>query len=276
MKAVAYVRGSTEKQKNTLETQTRTAEDYCRYQQLDLVHVFVDSDEKGADSFYIRPEAQALLRYCEENDINQIVMAKLDRSFRNAKDCLTVIDELRSKRGIEFHILDCQVDTRAATGRLFMTILAAIAEWENGRRRERQLENFETMRINRQRSGGGIPYGWYTVPSSRMSKTGRQADDLLPDPSQQLTLAAMLEMRGRGIGFSAIAKWLNGEAIPSATGGRWHPSTVQSVLAHARLQSPESGDGKPESIPPATGGDLSLSGLRIPLSGLLKNSTENN
>jgi len=238
MKAVAYVRGSTAKQKNTLESQTRTVEDYCRYQQLDLAHVFIDSDESGADSFYSRPQAQALLKYCEDHDINQIVMAKLDRSFRNAKDCLTVIDELRSKRQIDFHILDCQVDTRAATGRLFMTILAAIAEWENGRRRERQLENFETMRRNHHRCGA-VPFGWMPSPSSRISRTGRQSDDLLPDPSQQLTLAAMREMRARGVGYTAIAKWLNREAIPSATGGKWHPSTVQSVLDHARLAEPE-------------------------------------
>ncbi len=231
MKAVAYVRGSTAKQKNTLESQTRTAEDYSRYVKFDLDRVFIDSDESGADSFYSRPQAREMLRYCEEHDISQIIMAKLDRSFRNAKDCLTVIDELRA-RGFEFHILDCQVDTRAATGRLFMTILAAIAEWENGRRRERQLENFETMRRNGHRCGG-IPFGWKADPSGRTSRTGRQADNLIPDPDQQLTLGAIRGMRKAGIGYSAIAKWLNGEAIPSAKGGRWHPSTVQSVLSHS-------------------------------------------
>lgn len=175
-----------------------------------------------------------MIDYCKEFDIRRIIIAKLDRSFRNTIDCLQVIDKLRSE-GIEFNILDLDIDTSKANGRLFLTFLAAIAEWENRRREERQRDTMDVMKKENQRLGT-IPYGWDAVKSmTRISKTTRQADDLVPNIEEQKVLRWLIERQGGGHSYKALATALNNENIPSKKGGKWHPSTVHSVIQHATL-----------------------------------------
>lgn len=91
------------------------------------------------------------------------------------------------------------------------------------------------MRSHHQRIGG-IPYGWDTVKSmDRISKTTRHADDLVPNLVEQRVLAWMVLQSAKGVGPRPMARALNDQSIPSKRGGKWHPSTVQSVLTSARL-----------------------------------------
>jgi DNA invertase Pin-like site-specific DNA recombinase len=232
-KIVSYIRGSTEKQQNTLQAQDEAIRKYCPAFDLELVRAFPDSGTSAQKTrFFERPVVMEMLDYMRENDIQQFVFYKLDRVFRNLRDAVNSIHELQRRR-IDFHSTYDRIDTTTAMGRAMMNFTLVLGELENDTRAERQRAAFHVMRSNNHRCGA-VPFGWQVIPAARMSRTGRQAENLAPDPSQQLTLAAMQEMRGRGVGFSAIARWLNGEAIPSATGGLWHPSTVHSVLTHAK------------------------------------------
>jgi hypothetical protein len=43
--------------------------------------------------------------------------------------------------------------------------------------------------------------------------------------------AQVVILRNQGLTLQAVADRLNAEDIPTALGGRWHPSTVRGVLA---------------------------------------------
>jgi len=97
-----------------------------------------------------------------------------------------------------------------------------------------EKDSFDVMRSQNHRAGA-VPYGWDPSPSAdRTSKTGRQADDLIPNPSEQETLTWILE-QSKTYGDTHIARALNAAEIPSKKGGQWYPSTVKSVREHARL-----------------------------------------
>jgi DNA invertase Pin-like site-specific DNA recombinase len=82
--------------------------------------------ESGAKSG--RAQLATVLRRIEAGDI--LVVTRLDRLARSTRDLLNVIDAL-SKRGAGFKSLkDAWADTTSSHGRLMLTVLAGLAEFE--------------------------------------------------------------------------------------------------------------------------------------------------
>lgn len=85
-----------------------------------------------------RQELHKALEYVREGDV--FVVTRIDRLARSVSDLSEVIAILTSK-GVSFRALQQgEFDTTAATGRLFLTMLGAFAEFETSLRRERQME----------------------------------------------------------------------------------------------------------------------------------------
>jgi DNA invertase Pin-like site-specific DNA recombinase len=87
-----------------------------------------------------RPQLKACLEYLREGDT--LVVTKLDRLARSTNHLTTVAADLE-KRGIDLVVLDQQIDTSSPTGKLLFHMLAAIAEFENGIRSERQRDGID-------------------------------------------------------------------------------------------------------------------------------------
>jgi DNA invertase Pin-like site-specific DNA recombinase len=81
-----------------------------------------------------RKQLQALLRKVREGDV--IIVTKLDRFARSTRDLLNMLHDL-AERGIGFRSLGDSVDTTTPAGKLMLTMLGAIAEFERGMIRER-------------------------------------------------------------------------------------------------------------------------------------------
>ena len=77
-----------------------------------------------------------------------LVAMRIDRIARSTKDLLEIVSTLESK-GASLKILQQDINTSGATGRLFVTILGALAEWERDLLLERQKEG-----INRAKQEG--------------------------------------------------------------------------------------------------------------------------
>lgn len=96
--------------------------------------------EKVSASISSRPELQSLLEYVREGDT--VVVTKLDRIARNTADLLNVIACLEQKK-VAFKVLNINLDTSTPTGRLMLTMLGAIAQFERELLLERQREGIE-------------------------------------------------------------------------------------------------------------------------------------
>lgn len=85
-----------------------------------------------------REELRRALEYVREGDT--FVVTRIDRLARSVTDLSEVVAALTEK-GVSFRALQQgEFDTTAATGRLFLTMLGAFAEFETSLRRERQME----------------------------------------------------------------------------------------------------------------------------------------
>lgn len=90
-----------------------------------------------------RQQFRILLDTVKEGD--SIVVTKLDRFARSTKDALNTIEEL-NKKGVTLIVLNMggdRVDTSTPIGKLMITVLAGIAEFEADMIRERQLEGIQ-------------------------------------------------------------------------------------------------------------------------------------
>ncbi|PHF65844.1 recombinase family protein [Priestia aryabhattai] len=90
-----------------------------------------------------REQFNILLEKVEKGDT--IVVTKLDRFARSIKDALSTIEYLNNK-GVSLVVLNMggdKVDTATAIGKLMITVLSGIAEFEADMIKERQLEGIE-------------------------------------------------------------------------------------------------------------------------------------
>jgi DNA invertase Pin-like site-specific DNA recombinase len=75
-----------------------------------------------------RPELAKLLRRLEGGDV--LMVTRLDRLARSTRDLLNVLDEV-AKRGAKFKSLsDTWADTTTPHGKLMLTVLGGLAEFE--------------------------------------------------------------------------------------------------------------------------------------------------
>lgn len=85
-------------------------------------------EEKSGASIKNRPEYALMMRDAREGDL--VVVWKLDRLGRNTQEVLATFEEL-TKKGVQVMVLmNRELDTTTPTGRLMITILAAVAQIE--------------------------------------------------------------------------------------------------------------------------------------------------
>lgn len=84
-----------------------------------------------------RPQLQAALEFVREGDA--FVVTRLDRLARSVADLMLIIDALEQKR-VGLRILNLGMDTQTPTGKLMLTVLGGVAQFEREVMLERQRE----------------------------------------------------------------------------------------------------------------------------------------
>ena len=87
-----------------------------------------------------RPELRALLEFAREGDV--IHIHSFDRLARSTKDLLDIVEQLQAK-GINLVSSKEAIDTNTATGKLMLTMIAAINTFERENMLERQREGIQ-------------------------------------------------------------------------------------------------------------------------------------
>lgn len=94
-------------------------------------------EEKKSAPSGTRPRLAACLEYVREADT--LVVTRLDRLARSTLHLCQIADEL-TRKGVSLRVLDQNIDTGDATGRLLFNMLGAIAQFETEIRAERQMD----------------------------------------------------------------------------------------------------------------------------------------
>lgn len=126
MAKIGYARVSTEGQELTA--------------QLDQLHAAgIDKvfKEKASGVKQDRPQLAAMIDYVREGDT--VIVCKLDRIARSTKHLLEIVEALEGKK-VSFQVLNINLDTSTPTGKLMLSMLAAIGQFEREMMLERQRE----------------------------------------------------------------------------------------------------------------------------------------
>src|SRR5580693_3609437 len=181
MQAIGYVRVSTDRQAEhgvSLEAQEAKIRAMATVQGADLGEVIVDGGESAKS--LNRPGMTKLLAMVEAREVDAVIIAKLDRLTRSVKDLCELLD-LFEKRKVALVSVAESLDTGSAAGRLVITIMGAVSQWEREAIGERTRDALRHKRGNGERVGN-IQFGY------RLSVDGIHVE---PDPAEQAALTAI-------------------------------------------------------------------------------------
>lgn len=92
-----------------------------------------------------RPELQAMIEFVREGDT--VYIHDFSRLARSTKDLLEIVEQLNNK-GVHLVSNKENVDTSTATGKLMLTMIGAIAEFERQNMLDRQAEGIAIAKRN--------------------------------------------------------------------------------------------------------------------------------
>lgn len=106
--------------------------------------------EKISGASKKRPVFQKVINKLSSGDT--LVVWDLDRAFRSTVDALLEAEKLK-QRGIEFQIVNLNVDTSTPSGELIYTVMAAFAQFERTNLIKRTKEGMEAARSRGKKIG---------------------------------------------------------------------------------------------------------------------------
>ena len=218
-RVIGYIRVSTDEQGQSglgLEAQLSKIRGYCQLYDLDLVAVHQDAASgKSLD----RPGLREALKALKTGKATGIIISKLDRLTRSVKD-LGLLLETYFDSSYSLFVVQEQVDTRSASGRLVLNLLMSVAQWERETIGERTSDALRAKQARGEKTGGHCPYGY------QVDKTGK----LHAIESEQAIIMTAVRLRKKGISYSKIAIRLNEKGIKTKTGSSWQAMTIKRIL----------------------------------------------
>jgi DNA invertase Pin-like site-specific DNA recombinase len=201
-----YVRVSTARQ--DLSPEVQRARIAAKGVLLDA-EVDVFEERESGKTINGRPIFASLLERLDRGEFDGLIVAKLDRLSRNTRDFLELVERAQ-RNGWALVILDLDLDTSTAAGRLVATMFAAVAEWERGVISERTSAALQVKKDQ------GVKLG-------------------TPVATDPATVGLIVALAGEGLSSRAIAARLRDEGVRTATGKRgWSSSTVAGIIRAAR------------------------------------------
>jgi DNA invertase Pin-like site-specific DNA recombinase len=209
---VAYYRVSTTGQGVSglgLEAQREAVERYLNGGSWSLIEAFTEIETgKGANALDRRPQLKAALAYARKHKAT-LVIAKLDRLARNVHFVSGLLET-----GVDFVAAD-----RPDADRFTLHLEAALAE------REARVISERTKAALAAAKRRGVVLG--ANGRTLAVRNRAEAVERVAPMAGRLTA-----LRGEGLSLRRIASTLNAEGVspPGASGGIWHPATVQRAL----------------------------------------------
>lgn len=220
--AVCYVRVSTaERQSISVEAQTRSVLAYAAAKGFEVVEVITDEGVSGGVPLNKREGGKRVLELVKSKKVSALIATKLDRCFRSAADCLAVVAGLE-KAGVALHLLDLALDTATPQGKLFLSVLASVGEFEKGLIAERVRCALQHKKSKGERVSRFPPFGFSFV-----------GDQLVEEPQEQEAKQKVLALHKQGFSSNKIASLLNKNEVKGYRGARWYARSVSLIVAAA-------------------------------------------
>ncbi|MEN2465944.1 recombinase family protein [Ornithinibacillus sp. JPR2-1] len=218
MRCAIYRRVSTDIQREegfSLEAQAMRLNAYAVSQGWTIVDDYTDEgySAKNID----RPALQKMIKDMEQKKFDVLLVYRLDRLVRNVRDLHELLETM-DKYDVAFQSATEPFETKTATGRMFITIVATLAQWERETIAERVFENMLKRSETGLRNGGPAPYGY-------ISESGK----LIKHPEESKWVEFIFSQY-QTHGSQNIAKQLNTMGVRTKKGEIWSDFSVRYTL----------------------------------------------
>ena len=228
MKVVGYLRVSTDRQAEEglgLEVQEDTLRSWARSNGHQLVKVLRDEGISGSNGIETRLGLAEALNLLKVGDAEGLVVYRLDRLARDLVLQEQLLAEIWRMGAEVFSTSDAeqgylQDDPSDPSRKLIRQVLGAVAEYERAMIRLRLEAGRKRKSANGGYAYGGPPFGF-------MAANG----ELVPEPSEQLTLARIRTLHDDGKSLREIARALDNEELKPRRSERWQPRQVGRIVS---------------------------------------------
>jgi len=213
MSNIAYIRVSHVESLNgtSLEVQEKRCKAFAELNGFTIDKVYSEVVSGGVE-FRKRPVFQKVLSELKSN--SKLVVSRLDRLSRKVVDTLKLIDDFK-KEHKEICITDIGNIHKDGVSKIFVTILASLAEVERANISERIKASKKIAKQDRKYLGGFVEFGFKVDENKK----------LVPDDKEFSVLQSMVNLRRSGLGYRKIS-----DEIKNKFGKRIYYPQIHKIL----------------------------------------------
>lgn len=203
-RAAIYIRVSTpEQEKNgySLDAQEEKLKAFATAKDYEVKRVYRDGGFSGAK--IERPALLDMISSIENNEIDVVLVYKLDRLSRSQKNTMYLIEDVFLKNNVDFISMQESFDTTTSFGRAMIGILSVFAQLERDNITERMtLGKMERIKRGYYRGGGKVTFGYRYTP---------EANILEVEENEAIAVKRMFQLFLDGMSIYRIVKTLKEE-----------------------------------------------------------------
>lgn len=221
MKVAVYIRVSTEEQAEegySIPAQRNRLEAYAISQGWEIVQWYVDEGQSAKD--LNRTDLTRMLKAVKEDVFDCVLVYRLDRLTRSVLDLYKLLETF-DQHGVKFKSATEVYDTSSAMGRLFITLVAALAQWERENLGERVRMGMQQKAKEGKWTVSTPPFGYDLIDSK-----------LTINHSEAAIVKELYSIYLSGIGIWKIARMINERGINTRRNKPWGHSSIHYILTN--------------------------------------------